>query len=404
MAKRDELAAAILRAGSAAALGRLLGVRAETVRGWQRRGLTPGARKLLGELKERQKLHAAEEKGKRQTFDLLFKLAGERGDYQKIKARTREGLRTGPRTSGYHWTLGVNEMLTRELIRRIDAWLTSKRRRFSHFQAVAVATEYTKQTFKGYKVVMKPVADQAEAAGDFAVSEQIATRRDTKLSTVRDELIAKLEESLEEGALVYIHEVTLFNYRLRTEEERLAWERTKRNLRKRRAKRRKSRRQAAPAQSSPLMAQDAKTQGEKVTRPTGQEKQWPKKTSTIKSKKPSKKTKNKQTPATIRSKASQALKKSSKHGVLRSKSASTRSQTTRLSSKPASVKASRPKTSALRSQRTMSKKFGTKRKSSLARSIPKRTLAVTTKGRAKTTKKTTKKTAKKTAKKTTRRR
>lgn len=361
MAKRDELASALLQAGSAAALGRLLGVRAETVRGWQRRGLTTGARKLLAELKERQKLSAAEEKGKRQTFDLLFKLAGERGDLPK--GRSKEGVRAGPRTSGYQWTLGVGLMLTRDLIARIDAWLTSKRRRFPFFQAVAVATEYTKQKFKGYQTVVMKQVPGVEEAGDFQVLEQIATRRDTRLAVVRDELIGKLEDALEEGALVFIHEVTLFNYRQRTEEERLAWEANKRALRKRRAKRRAKRAKAAPKASPEEKAQSWETK----SKPSASKKKP--QASKTSSAKPSKA--KVMTKATVKKATSRAPKKSSAAGASRSRSASTRSQTSPLSSKRASAKASVLKTSGRRSQPMTSKKSGKKQKSSLARSTPK---------------------------------
>lgn len=232
-ASRD-LQRAIARAGSAAGLARLLGVRPETVRGWVRRGITSRGKALLAGLGERRRAQAAAEKSRRQIFDELMKASGEVGLLPV--ARSKQGLRAGPRTSGYQWTQAVGKMLTQELIRELDAWLTSKRRHFPLFQAVVVASEYRKESFKGYKTVRSPLEGRA-GAGDFAIEEQIATRRSTKLTEVRDELIGKLEDAIDEDSLMYVHAVTLFNYRLRTEEERKAWESGKRWNRKKKASR-----------------------------------------------------------------------------------------------------------------------------------------------------------------------
>jgi hypothetical protein len=357
MRKRETLGAAIARAGSAAGLGRLLGVRPETVRRWRRQGITAGGKKLLAGLEARRAEAAKEEANKRQTFALLFKLAGERGDLRKT--RSREGTRAGPRTSGYQWVWAVGQMLTHELIAELDAWMAGKRKRFPMWQAVALATEYTKQKFKGYKVVMKQVPDQ-EASGDFAVEENIATRRDTSLTVVRGEMVGKLEEAIEEGALVYIHEIALFNYRLRTEEERLAWEAGKRSARRKAAKK-------------------TKTKKEK--------KAWTKK------KQPSKKPLNKSKAKTSKQKVAAAKKSLRKSTASRSKSASTRLQPSRSSSARASGKASVRKTSSSRSARTTSTSFSKKPKSTLKRQT------LTRKTSATTAKKTTAK--KTTAKKTT---
>lgn len=372
--RAPSLARAIALAGSPAALAALIGVRPATVRSWVKKGITPGGSRLLEQLRERLKLQEAEERGKRQTFDLLFKLAGERGDLRK--GRSREGVRAGPRTSGYQWVMAVNEMASIFTIERIDAWIMSQRRRFPLFQAVAVATEYTKQKFKGYKTVMHQVPN-VEESGDFAVEEQIATKRSTSLTEVRDELVSKLEDALEEGALVYIHEVTLFNYRMRTEEERMAWESGKRQARKKRAKRRAKKQSAVSDQPS------AKKKAKKKT--------WPKTKTLVKPSKPSKTTKtkmSKSTKATATGANLRISKKSKKEGASRSKSASTRSQPTRSNSKRANAKPSRPKTSSSRSTHTTSKKSTKKPRSSL---VPSKSRA-TSKTQAKTVRKTKAKT------------
>lgn len=385
------LAGAVAKAGSPAALARLLGVRPETVRSWQRSGITKGGQKLLAELSERQKLTRAEAKGKRQTFDLMFKLAGERGDLRR--SRSKEGVRAGPRTSGYSYTRAIGEMLTHELIAEIDAWMLSRRRRFPFFQAVAVATEYTKQRFKGYKTVIRQVAG-VEESGDFAVEEQIATRRSAKLSEVRGELTAKLEDAIEEGALVYIHEVTLHNYRLRTDEERLAWESGKRSLRRKKAKRK-------ARKTPPSGGAGATPRVEKEPKKTWPKKK-PKKASTSKNSSVTSRKKPAEKPTKVTRKKSSVLltKKSTKRGASPVKSASTRSRTTPSSSKRASVKVSRPKTFASRSPLTKSKKSTKKQKSSsrvtpknrtsktLAKKTHQRKLTVRTSSKKQTTSKT----------------
>lgn len=343
--RKHEIAGAVARAGGAVALARLLGVRPETVRRWVTRGITPGGKRLLAGLDERRKLQAAEERTKRQTFALLFKLAGERGDLRK--GRSREGTRAGPRTSGYQWVSAVGKMLTAELIAEIDAWLLSKRRRFPYWQASALATEYTKQKFKGYKVVMRQVAD-VEASGDFAVEEVIATSRSTKLSDVRGQLASKLEDAMEEGALVYIHEVTLFNYRLRTDEERLAWEAGKRSSRKRRAKRR-----LTPEQKAKRAAKAAERKEKKT---------WTKKTKSKTTSQTSSRESKKSTRETS-PKAKGPRKKTNATVASRARNVSTRSQTTLSSSKRAKGKASTPTTFNSRSTPTTSKKSSTKPRS-----------------------------------------
>jgi len=365
--RKHELAGAVAKAGGASALARLLGVSPSTVRRWLLRGITPGGKKLLAILNERRKLMASEERTKRQTFDLLFKLAGERGELKR--GRSREGTRAGPRTSGYQWVLAVNEMASIFTVEMIDAWMISHRRRFPFFQATAVTTEYTKQKFKGYKVVRKQVPD-VEASGDFAIEEVIATSRSAKLSDVRAELTSKLEDALEEGALVYVHEVTLFNYRLRTEKERLAWEAGKRSSRKRRAKRR-----LTPEQKAKRAAKAAEKR----------EASWKSK----KTSKTSSKASKKSTRAT-QPKAKAPQKKTSATGASRARSASTRSQPTRLSSSQAKGKASARTTSGLRSLRTTSKKSSTKQKSSspLQVKIPISTQTTQTTKTTKTTKTT----------------
>jgi hypothetical protein len=302
----------------------------------------------------------SEERTKRKTFDLLFKLAGERGDLKR--GRSREGTRAGPRTSGYQWVRAVGAMLTYDMIAEIDAWVVSKRRRFPFFQASALVTEYTKQKFKGYKVVMKQVPGE-EASGDFAVEEVIATSRSAKLYDVRGQLAAKFEDALEEGALVYVHETTLFNYRLRSEEERLAWEAGKRSSRKRRAKRRLTPEQKAKraAKAAEKKAKAAEQRAAKAVKKK-EKATWKITTTAPKSKTSLKASKESMQATPPKVKVPQ--KKTSAVGALRAKSVSTRSQTTRLNSSQAKGKASAQTTSGSLSPRTISKKSSKKQKSS----------------------------------------
>ncbi len=401
------LARAVALAGSPAALATLLGVRSETVRRWVREGITPKGTAKLAELRERLKYAEQEEQGKRQTFDLLLKLAGERSiEHQrqalnegkpykwragdKPKGRAREGTRAGPRTSGYQWVKAIEKMLTESLIVEIAMWITGRRKRFQFWQASMVISEYSKRKFMNSgsnsleaKNLLLQVPNVPES-GDFLANEIVATKRSASLAEVRDTLVAKLEEAIEEGSLVYIHEVTVFNYRLRTEPERLAWEAGKRSLRKKRAKRRaKAKKSTARKSGAPRKT-----------------KVWPnpnpkKKTS----KKSSKRSKALRTQATR-----QVTRPTKKPAVSRSKSASTRSRRTGSSWPPASAKKSARKTSVSRSAVTTSKKSTKKPKSSLQRPTSRK--PATSKGRTtakKTTKKTMRATTVKKTKKTTKR-
>jgi len=341
------------------------------VRRWIASGITPGGTRLLGELRDRLKAQDSEERNKRQTFDLLLKLAGERSiEHQeqalkegkpykwnagdKPTARAREGVRAGPRTSGFQWVKRVQKMLTEGLIVDIAVWMSSKRRRFPLWQAAMVVSEYSKRKFMNQgsnsleaKNLLFQVPNVPES-GDFLTNEVVATRRNESLSEVRDDLVAKLEDAIEEGSMVYIHEVTLFNYRMRTETERLAWESGKRMGRKRRAKRRRK----------PSKIQVVRRKKVEV---------WP---TTSKKKKTSKKSSK---PSKVSTKEKRRVKtptkaKSKKSGESRSRNASTQSRHTGSSLPLASAKKSAPRTSGSRSRATTSKKSTKKLKSSLGRS------------------------------------
>lgn len=263
MPRRDVLASAIQRAGSVKALAKLIGVSASAVQGWQRRGVSARGKAALEGLKVARKATAVAAKERKAIFDELLKLSGERGDLPDI--RTSEGERNGPRTSGYYWTKRIAEMLTPGLVKEIAAWLTSKRRRGDSpvFQAVAVVSEYTKQDFRGYKTVMKPVEGRPEA-GDFAIEEQLPTAKNKSLAVVRDELLGKLEDFIDGDVLVLVHAVTLYNYRMRTEAQRMAWESGRRRKRwKKKQKKQRGASKKSPALPSENSSKKAKTKATK---------------------------------------------------------------------------------------------------------------------------------------------
>lgn len=316
MPRRDVLARAIGRAGSIAALARLLRVRPETVRRWQVSGVSAEGQKRLEALKAERAEGKRSELERRQIFDELFKLAGAgftdpSGREKKLpKVKTHEGVRSGPMTSGYKWLKHVGKMLTYPLIRELDAWMTSKRKRFPVWQAVVTVSEYRKEKFTGgYKTVRAPLGGKAEA-GDFAIEDQIPTPRSTSLAEVRDVIVGKLEAAIENSALVFVHGIALFNYRVRTEAERKAWESSER--RKRWKKKNKKPRPSSKTSTS--------------------------KSSSGASKKAAKKKPSKPVPKT------------------RVKSASSRSPSSRSTSKPGKGKASRRTTSAKPSHSATSRK------------------------------------------------
>lgn len=217
---------AIKQAESLAGLARALNVSPSTVRRWKT-SLPKEREADLRGFAKLEKERGTKQRVDRQKFLELMKVAGSSDLLPDIKSH--EKLRAGRLTSGYDYTRRFSEMLTLGLIDRIEVWVRGLKKRFPDWQLVAVVSEYGRGEHKGYKTVYRQIAPEA---GDFAISAELATPR------VHSAIAAMvlLREQLEGVAkdvtvLTFVHAVTAFNYRLRTDEESSSWETQQRRKR-----------------------------------------------------------------------------------------------------------------------------------------------------------------------------
>lgn len=228
---KRELERAIRAAGgTAAALARRLRVHPSSVRRWLRDGVpkTGSARILLSTYRDVRKDQRELARRDRQQFALMLKLAGEAKALPH--SRSSSGPRTGPRTQGYQYTRAYNQYLTLTLIDDIEGWAQSLPRRQPVWQAAVLVSLYGKGEHRGYKTVYQQFL--TIDPGDFALESTLATPRSTSrvrtIGTLRDQLESSL---LDASVRTYVHSVTVFNYRLRSEVERRRWESAQRRRR-----------------------------------------------------------------------------------------------------------------------------------------------------------------------------
>lgn len=165
-------------------------------------------------------------------------------------AKTSEGKREGTRTSGYRWTLGIRRNLTLDLIDQIEVWALGKRRRFPEWQLVVSTCQFSfDENFAGYERSTVQL-EKTEAARAFVQDSEVVSPRMKRKADALAEVRGQLEDAVETmGLTVFVHSATLYNYRMRTEEERRAFETQARYQRKKNAKRKqrgKAKRNSGP--------------------------------------------------------------------------------------------------------------------------------------------------------------
>lgn len=253
---KRELTAALKAAGSGRALAALLGVSPSTIYRWKRDGVPKRgeAREKLAAYKAERKRAKQLQREERQTFELLMKEAGELERLPKGRTQTRK--REGPRTDGMRFTLGINRMLTAAVLERVRLWGQSIRGRRPVWQGQAITTQYALPTvqgepgsFRGYQTVGSIEQMSTPGAGDFAVGLVNATPRRGSRSAALKALLELLQDIAGDGTLIaYIHSVTLFNYTIRSEQERKQWQTKQRQSRRKSwEKRQRSRSKQTPA-------------------------------------------------------------------------------------------------------------------------------------------------------------
>lgn len=184
-----------------------------------------------------------------QVFVEMMKLAGETGNLPVV--RPSQGERSGRRTEGYYWTRVVMQSLTPDTIRTIVGWIRKHSGQYPYWQAAVVTSQYSlvrggdfddygpKQTDRGYKTVYVNLTpqddDKKHRWGDFAV-ERVEPSAETRSpgGCARD-IAERLQRRIDSGEVqVFVHGVTLFAYRRRSEKEQRSWVTSERQERRER--------------------------------------------------------------------------------------------------------------------------------------------------------------------------
>ncbi len=215
-------------AGGAAALSRLLEVSPSALRRWKAGALTADAWTLVEHGREEMRRRRGEARDELRTFrELLEAGAGpDVPEKKRIKlGRTGNAPRGGPLTRGHRWTRGWNRMLSAELVGLFRAWASGVPKRFPLWQAVAGVAQHGPGDHRGYRTVMFQVQSSDgkphPEAGEFTLDAQLPSRRSTSKQEVIDALAEILTGALADPRVkTFVKFTTLFNYRMRTAEER----------------------------------------------------------------------------------------------------------------------------------------------------------------------------------------
>lgn len=217
--ERDRaLERAVKRAGTKRELARELGVHPSTIRRWEDGGVSDEGLKRIATLNTQRGEERERGRVERAQFLEFMKVSGELGMLPDI--RSSEGVRAGSKTSGRYWTRRIGLMKGPAAVAAIERAFANVRRSFPVWQAVLTVSMYTKSKHKGYKTVYHQFKEAPEASGDFAIESEFTTSRTKSLAEAKDSILSQLED--QEG-LVFVHALTIYNYRMRSEEERRAW-------------------------------------------------------------------------------------------------------------------------------------------------------------------------------------
>jgi hypothetical protein len=229
------LSQALKRAESQAGLARALHVSPSTVRRWKADGLPKARRESVEGFLESERERGRSKRNDRNRFLELMKLAGNIEMLPDI--RSHERTRAGRQTSGIDYTKRLSEMLSLAVIDSIEIWARGLKKRFPEWQIVVTVSQYGKGEHSKYKTVYHQVAPDA---GDFAIRAEVPTPRCASLGEALDAIRTALEALVgDPSVLTFVHAVTVYNYRMRTDEESSAWEtqqRKKREPKKKKAK------------------------------------------------------------------------------------------------------------------------------------------------------------------------
>ena len=176
------------------------------------------------------------------TLLALMKAAGETEKLPVV--RPGAGRRSGMKTDGVFWTRLYMRRMTPEVLRLIVKWMRSRPGKFyPYWQAVAVTSQFLvhgaakwkditdpKNTDISYKTVVVQFGHQKW--GDFAVTRLEPTSQQTSSSAMVKDFETRFRNKLEAGdSQVFVHGVTVFAYRRRSDAEQKSWSSARRKER-----------------------------------------------------------------------------------------------------------------------------------------------------------------------------
>lgn len=220
--------------GSPSLVGDLLGVSASTVQRWLKTGVPAARRGAPDYVRRVLDLFEVARKSleEAQTFAELMKLAGEVNELPHVTSGGR--AYSGKAVDGWQWTRRVERQLSEEVISDMARFGNSRRGRaaWKYWMVVVMTSQYALTSRKdfgaasradNYKTVSIQLAHVK--SGDFVAGRAEPTGRHESKESAVNEMVELFGEMLVDAELrVFVHGVTVYNYRLRSPEERRAIE------------------------------------------------------------------------------------------------------------------------------------------------------------------------------------
>lgn len=210
-------------------LARQLGYSPSTVSRWLKKGLPRAhskAREVIAMVREARATRREEQTAEVKRLKELRKLAARvrRSEGRPLPpVKSHAAQLDGPRAHGVTYTKAINSMLSEGALEDIERWARTHRRRWPYWQLTVNTTMYSKnQEFSfpksGARVDVMVATDDRNA---FVAEQAVAGPRNKDMGKVIDYVRAALEEMSGNTAnTVFVLTASLWNYRLRTPDER----------------------------------------------------------------------------------------------------------------------------------------------------------------------------------------
>jgi hypothetical protein len=249
---KRELERAWRIAGGTAPLALELGVSPSTIRRWRRSGVPKRgtAREKLQDYKERRK---ARRVSRKDDLKLLKDMLAQAREIEEQRAealdvasrleRPRSFVRkkAGPRVEGLQYHKAFNRLLTVDAIREAFVWARQPAKKFPWWQMRATLSQFSRKEDFGTGGGSSKITEVYVGGGyanAFMAQKMIPTPRARNKQTVFASMRDSLEDVEKAEGTAFLLSVDLFNYRLRTDEERRAFETQARYARARKKKQR----------------------------------------------------------------------------------------------------------------------------------------------------------------------